>query len=405
MATADQKAQDLKEAAVELERFAEYMNREAGAPTTTTPSTARSSQEGEELLADPSSGPNRMEVDREKRLADPQQEPAAVKWPRGHSKGDRKGEDQEEAKEQDKSQASDPTGKGRAPSPQRLSQRRSEQERAEPRGARGQQQRQNWWSQQPRRTNDRADRSSRQAWRGQGRDQGQDLAALQDLVAAMGRLTLRIEDSLNVYNLDTSFMLFLQTKESEKGWTVTKELYAVAQEWNRQKAEDAATLSQPMRTVLLHCLLTALRTRLRNMESDTEMCLKAKEMGLTDGTHYLYLKWNQKEHRYERDAQEPLAHEKAVEIVEYLVQLTAFPDTIGKFHPLRKLTQTMESEVIPFSLQIQNRTQEAHQMYCLMRRLCRNGCLHLVGATARPTRLGRSPLAMHVEQLLQAIQR
>ena len=218
-------------------------------------------------------------------------------------------------------------------------------------------------------------------------------------------MTLRMEDSLNVYGLDTSFMLFLQTKESEKGWTITKELYAVAQEWHRQKAEDASTLTQPMRTVLLHCLFTALRDRLRRMESDTEMCLKAKEMGLTDGTSYLYLKWNQKEHHYEPDSQDPLAHAKAMEIVEYLIQLTAFPDTVGKFHPLRKLTQSMESEVIPFQLQVQNRTQEAHQMYCLMRRLCRNGCLHLVGATARPTKLGRSPLATHLDQLLQSFQR
>ena len=222
---------------------------------------------------------------------------------------------------------------------------------------------------------------------------------------AMGRLTLRMEDSLNVYGLDTSFMLFLQTKESEKGWTITKQLFSVAQEWHRQKAEDATVLNQPMRTVLLHCLFTALRDRLRSMETDTAMCLKAKEMGLTDGSSYLYLRWNQKDHRYEADTQEPLAHSKAMEIAEYLIQLTAFPDTVGKFHPLRKLTESMESEVIPFALQIQNRNQEAHQLYCLMRRLCRNGCLHLVGATARPTRLGRSPLAVRVDQLLQSLQR
>ncbi|CAE7638711.1 unnamed protein product [Symbiodinium necroappetens] len=134
------------------------------------------------------------------------------------------------------------------------------------------------------------------------RDQDRENAALQDLVVAMGRLTLRIEDSLNVYGLDTSFMLFLQTKEPEKGWTITKELYSVAKEWNRQKAEEASALTQPMRT---------------------EMCLKAKEMGLTDGTSYLYLKWNQKDHHYEPDTQEPLALAKAMEIVDYLVTFTS----------------------------------------------------------------------------------
>ncbi|OLP96423.1 hypothetical protein AK812_SmicGene21348 [Symbiodinium microadriaticum] len=402
MASADKNSQELKEAATELERFAEYMRPQTGEPST-APSSARASNESAELIPAPDSGLLKMDVDREKRLADPQPEPATTKWPKGHAKGDNKGEGQTEEPEPDKTLEPDATGKGRAPSPRRALQRRSEPEPVGSQGRRGPQQRQNWWGQQQRRSHDRNERGTRQNWCDQGRDSGRETAALQELVAAMGRLTLRIEDSINVYNLDTSFMLFLQTKESEKGWTVTKELFTVAKEWNRQKSENAAALNQPMRTVLFHCLLSALKTRLRSMESDTEMCLKAKEMGLTDGTHYLYLKWNQQDHRYERDAQEPLAHEKAVEIVDYLVQLTSFPDTIGKFHPLRKLTQTMESEVIPFSLHIQNRTQEAHQMYCLMRRLCRNGCLHLVGATARPTRLGRSPLAVHVDQLLQSI--
>ncbi|CAE7556758.1 sec31 [Symbiodinium necroappetens] len=378
--------QELREAAAELER-----------EPSTAAGSARNCQGSEELVPDRNSVPARMEVDREKRLAEEQAgEAATTKWPRSHSKGDRKGD---EPPEPEATLNPEPAGKGRAPSPTRPLQRRSRQGQEQRGQGSQQQQRQAWWGQQ-RRASDRNDRGYRQDRRVQDRE-----TALQDLVVATGRLTLRIEDSLNVYGLDTSFMLFLQTRESEKGWTITKQLYSVAKEWNRQKAEDATVLTQPMRTVLLHCLLAALRDRLRSMETDTEICLKAKEMGLTDGTSYLYLRWNPTDHRYERGTQEPLAHAKAVEIVDYLVQLTSFPDTVGKFHPLRKLTESMESEVIPFALQIQNRTQEAHQMYCLMRRLCRNGCLHLVGATARPTQLGRSPLAVHIDQLLQAVQR
>ena len=185
---------------------------------------------------------------------------AATKWPRGHLKGDRKGEEPEEP---DKNQALEPTGKGRAPSPRRPSQRRS-----------GPGQTGKPSSEDRERSNARTGGDSSSAERATAaiaatndrRDQDRENAALQDLVVAMGRLTLRIEDSLNVYGLDTSFMLFLQTKEPEKGWTITKELYSVAKEWNRQKAEEASALTQPMRTVLLHCLFSALRNRLRSME-------------------------------------------------------------------------------------------------------------------------------------------
>eukprot|EP00439_Symbiodinium_sp_Y106_P002535 s6056_g1.t1 len=52
------------------------------------------------------------------------------------------------------------------------------------------------------------------------------------------------------------------------GWATTGDLFAVAKEWNRRKSEEEASLSQPMRSVLLHCLLTALRTRLQCMETE-----------------------------------------------------------------------------------------------------------------------------------------
>ena len=125
-------------------------------------------------------------------------------------------------------------------------------------------------------------------------------------------------------------------------------------------------------------------------------------MGLTEETSYLYLRWNAQTRTYEKDPQEPLAHSKVVEIVDFLIQLTAFPDVIWQFHPMRKMTESLESEVIPFTLSVQNRSQESQQFYFLMGRLCRNGCLHLIGATMRPKKLGRSPLAIRIDQLLQS---
>ena len=48
------------------------------------------------------------------------------------------------------------------------------------------------------------------------------------------------------------------------------------------QAEEAApaTLTQPLRTILFHCFLTSLRSRLQEMEENQELLLKAKELGL-----------------------------------------------------------------------------------------------------------------------------
>ena len=121
MASASKDTQELREAAAELERFAEYMNPTAKEPST-EPGSARTSQESLELLPEQNLVPARMEVDREKRQPEERSDEAAQKWPRSHAKGDRKGEAQEGSGTLPNQEAS---GKGRAQSPRGPSQRRS----------------------------------------------------------------------------------------------------------------------------------------------------------------------------------------------------------------------------------------------------------------------------------------
>ena len=74
-------------------------------------------------------------------------------------------------------------------------------------------------------------------------------------------------------------------------------------------------------------------------------------------------------------------------------------DTIGRFHPLRKLSPEMASDVIPWTLEIQNKSQEAQAVYQLISRLVRSGVTHLAASTLRPSKLGRSPLATAVDKM------
>ena len=223
------------------------------------------------------------------------------------------------------------------------------------------------------------------------------------MVKAMGRLTLRLEDRQSVDMLDKEFFVFLQTENSGNSWSVTKRLYTVASEWNRLKDSEPESITQPLRCVLLHAFLTALQTQILNMETDPNLHQQATAKGLLQDDAYSYLHWNHKTKQHDKAPQQPIDHQALKQCVELMLKLIVFPNTVGNFHPLRKHTANLNSEVLPFALVIQNRNQEAHQLYCCFQRLSRNSCMHLVGATLRPAKLGRSPAAEYLDRLLQDI--
>ena len=73
---------------------------------------------------------------------------------------------------------------------------------------------------------------------------------------------------------------------------------------------------------------------------------------------------------------------------EYLAQIKQnllFPKVILRFHALRRLTATMTADIVPFTLEIHKRCQEAHLTYIAMERLSFNAVWHLVGATVCPS--------------------
>ena len=81
---------------------------------------------------------------------------------------------------------------------------------------------------------------------------------------------------------------------------------------------------------------------------------------------------------------------------KYLAQIKQnllFPQVILRFHALRRLTATMTADIVPFTLEIHKRCQEAHLTYIAMERLSFNAVWHLVGATVCPSnKLGIGPL-------------
>ena len=146
-------------------------------------------------------------------------------------------------------------------------------------------------------------RSSYQHWgRNQGgHNWGQDRqargsrnsdGAIKDLVRAVARLSLRQEDQQAIMGLDMDFMFCLQSSKSGNDRSVTDALYKTAQDWNLQKENEPHTLTQPMRNVLLYCLLSTLLQRVEALETDADALTKVREQGLVINEAYPCLHWD-----------------------------------------------------------------------------------------------------------------
>ena len=117
-----------------------------------------------------------------------------------------------------------------------------------------------------------------------------------------------------------------------------------------------------------------------------------------EGNTFLYLKWNQEAKKHDKAEREHPTMEQVLQWLETIKKSLAFPKVIMRFHALQHMTPQMSAEVVPFTLEIHNRCQEAQVVYQLLERMCFSSLWHLVGGTMRPSKLGRGPLEKSIEE-------
>ena len=152
-----------------------------------------------------------------------------------------------------------------------------------------------------------------------------------------------------------------------------------------------------LRNTLLHCLVTTLVERVENAISKPEHMAHLRTMGLVQDDTFVYLRWNQETKAHERSPQDPIEIATALECLKTVLRHLIFPRVLMRFHALRKLAQDMNAEVVPFTLEIHNRNQEAQLTYQAFERLCHCSLWHLIGGTLRMAKLGRGPLEKSLE--------
>ena len=135
----------------------------------------------------------------------------------------------------------------------------------------------------------------------------------------------------------------------------------------RYEAKDPKSLGQPLRTVLFSSWLTAMKYRINDFNNNPSTKALAIKMGILTDDGFPYLQWDPDTSKHARIQQDPLTAQDDLQILEQLQQLIIHPNVIGRFHPLRTLTEGMVSDVIPWTLEIQNRAQEArmHPLSCV----------------------------------------
>ena len=200
-------------------------------------------------------------------------------------------------------------------------------------------------------------------------------------------------------------VMFMKNQAQDGGpdWSITQNLLTVGNHWREQKEKSPQSLGQPLRVVLFASWLTGIRYRLDELVTNPATREQATRMGLLEGDTIPCFQWDPAAEKHQKFQQEPLTLQVAKDTIDQLQKLIIHPNVSGRFHPLRKLTPNMSSEVIPWQLQIQNRTQEAQASYQLITRFVRSGVTHLVACTLRPSKLGRSPLAVAVDRMISEL--
>ena len=322
--------QQIEEARAELAMFGAQMGKPAPLPSRGPPSSAESLEE----TPNPELGAMDVDASREKRVQF--QEETAQTPPTKFAKGDNKGDHKQDVQP--------PNGKGR-PSHSTVPEQGGAKKDSERRPERSSG---NQAVQQQGRSNWGRGQWSRQSWSGRQQQDSDREARLKEMVRCLARLCLRMEDALAVASLDCEFILFLQTKTGNPVTSITDDLYNTALDWKARKEADPTSLSQPMRNVLLFCLLTCLQRRLQELETDEPKFQQAKEKGLIEDKNYLYLQWSPEQKRHIKATQEPISHEETVQAVAAMLKLIIFPSVVGRFHALRQLGPNMASDVISF---------------------------------------------------------
>ncbi|CAE7341713.1 unnamed protein product, partial [Symbiodinium necroappetens] len=222
-----------------------------------------------------------------------------------------------------------------------------------------------------------------------------------NVISAMGRLCLRHEDAIAVQRANQGYVWWLRTAGPE---SIVPSLARVSAAWNRKKDEEGIQ-EHPLRIVMLSTLLEVMIERAQAAVEPTRLEASAQAgliLNQGDEPFWPFLRWNparRVEEIVSSEEARPLEHSRLMRKLNQ-VRDTINPENILRCHGYHSISENMTGDTWRLLLEIETVGEEAQNLHAWLRRMINCTAWKLIGGRFRRERLGRSPLANRLAELL-----
>ena len=224
-----------------------------------------------------------------------------------------------------------------------------------------------------------------------------ELEQLRHQVSQLQRIVVRHEDALNLMRQEVAFIVHFRVGVDS---SLIPPIYQAQLGWRELRKSSPDQLDAPLRNVLMSCVVKEFQKRLQQLE---EPASQGTRDGLTKAGYldagatpwrWQYLQWDPtKRVQVINNSRGHITHSTVKESLATLAEGLKQTDSLTRFHPLRKLTESMVGESIGFALQFPFQGELARNMYCAVLELCNCAATQLIAAQIRVDRGQRSSLA------------
>ncbi|CAE7859778.1 unnamed protein product, partial [Symbiodinium necroappetens] len=186
--------------------------------------------------------------------------------------------------------------------------------------------------------------------------------------------------------------------------SIVPSLARVSAAWNRKKDEEG-TQEHPLRIVMLSTLLEVMIERAQAAVEPTRLEASAQAgliLNQGDEPFWPSLRWNparRVEEIVSSEEARPLEHSRLMRKLNQ-VRDTINPENILRCHGYHSISENMTGDTWRLLLEIETVGEEAQNLHAWLRRMINCTAWKLIGGRFRRERLGRSPLANRLAELL-----
>ena len=167
-------------------------------------------------------------------------------------------------------------------------------------------------------------------------------------------------------------------------------MYKTSVKWKENC--EAGTCDVPRRTALMGAMIMELQARLAKTSEENLRKLCQEAGWLSQDNAWRYLAWSPTEKNLMQTTKEPMTHTALQEAMAQILELTAIPELIHRFHSRRPLRENYQTDTVIMLLTLSIRP-EANKLYTLFSKIQDLSATQLIGLRLRRERVKPSHLA------------